>query len=126
MTLKEYLQAVRTKIENIESWCQNNYAKSKGGYVVGMFSSEACKFCLAGAMTVVANKMTVFNGTQFQAEKLLEGCAKSRFPGQDFGGLNSYVQVNDGWKAASPAEAHANVLALLDCSIAKAEEPVAA
>lgn len=127
MTLKEYLQAVRTKIENIDAWCQGNYAKTADGYVIGMFDEKACRFCLAGALTIVARTSPSAPGTQCQAEVLLHNCAKSKFPGDDFGGLNSYVQVNDGWKAqGSPAEAHANVLALLDCSIAKAEEAVAA
>lgn len=54
MTTKEILSAMRAKLERPEQWTQHRYARLKDGSPVRYGNTQACSYCMEGALFAVA------------------------------------------------------------------------
>ena len=82
---KLVLKKVREIIEN--GWTQGSYARNQNGYSVAETSSDACCWCLSGALW----KLDDSHDTSQARQLLEEGCQKNGFNG--IATFNDYPQT---------------------------------
>lgn len=100
MTLADDLRAARSLIDTPEKWCRNEF-----------FKGNAC--CILGA----GQKATGRNAVDFEYYKALSVALPASFVPDDSNWDGAVPQFND-----DPATTHADIMALFDRAIAKAEE----
>jgi hypothetical protein len=109
MTLSQILRAARETIADPKHWTQGAYARDKHGVPVDSLRGEGCTFCTFGAVRHVVAKE---NAEYFEAEVALD----SSVPRDGMGATIGAINFND-----APTTTHADVLALFDRAIARAE-----
>lgn len=107
MTLLEHLKATRELIGTPDKWTQNVYSRDKLGSQCSIRSSEACKFCIMGAIRRVDDSAA--------ADKAYE-YLKNYSPILDSYSKGQLVVYNDDSNTT-----HKDIIALLDKAIKDAE-----
>lgn len=130
MDLTNKLKTIRELLSDPARWCQGCHAQTPSGVRVDPNDSEACQWCLDGALLKVIGR----GGTTqyYQAAYTLRTCIRELFPEMrrpQATGVPlenySFVSLNDGhWDDRHPSKgkSHDHVLRVLDCAIKKSEE----
>ena len=103
LTVKQLLEQTRAKIEDPAHWVKGDYAKNAEGSVVTPYDSDACCWCLDGALRAVAIPQPRY--PLVATDLLLRQASQAR-------GFASHLCFND-----APQTTHADVLQLLDDAI---------
>lgn len=103
------LREARALIAEPERWCKNELALDSSGHPTWPSSDTACRFCVMGAFFRVADQANICHSEQVEIERFLVGSVHER-------NFWTVAALND-----DDDTEHADVLALYDAAIARAE-----
>jgi hypothetical protein len=104
----EILRDARAKIAEPDAWIKGDLARDIDGNVVEPAGADACQWCLEGALYAAAGTFpaTPFDWDVYAAWSIVRTCAPT----------DAVYAFNDALETT-----HEEVLAVLDCAIARAE-----
>lgn len=105
VTTIDVLKAARTLLGPASAWIQGNYAQGPHG-PVGLYARGTCQWCLMGALIACSTPEDAYSAAYFMLS------VDSRLPP-----WQQLITWND-----APERTHADVLDLLDRTIARIEE----